>query len=159
MLDLKGLTRAEVLATLYNASRPQGMGFLQYKPEPMTVAQAQELLDTHPGKERGRIYFDYLQGRVMKLNLSTDPIDPILYDRDNGQGAAQTAIDAYAAGQQDRIQEMHRQGTLDAAGKARDGMNQSMTVSSDGQMATVRLGLSDAKEALEPKVQEAIKDK
>jgi hypothetical protein len=34
-IDLKGLNKAAVLAALYNASKPQGMGFLQYDPTPM----------------------------------------------------------------------------------------------------------------------------
>jgi hypothetical protein len=36
--------------------------------------------------------FDYLHGRVMKVDLSGDSFDPWLYDRDNGEGAASRAI-------------------------------------------------------------------
>ena len=86
-ISLEGLDRAEVLAALYNASRPQGMGFLAYAPEPMGKEEAQELL------ENGT-YFDYLKGRVMKVDLSAHSFDPWLYDRDNGAGAAQRAISA-----------------------------------------------------------------
>ena len=32
-------------------------------------------------------YFDYLDGRVMKISLNTDDVDPSLYDRDLGKGA------------------------------------------------------------------------
>ena len=32
-IDLSGLNRADVLAVLYNSSKPQGMGFLQYNPD------------------------------------------------------------------------------------------------------------------------------
>lgn len=39
------------------------------------------------------IYFDYLNGKVMKVDLGQDEFDPRLYDRDNGEGAAQRAID------------------------------------------------------------------
>lgn len=31
MVSIKGLGKAKVLAALYNASHPQGMGFLQYR--------------------------------------------------------------------------------------------------------------------------------
>lgn len=44
----------------------------------------------YPNAER--IYFDYLQGRVMKVDLAGDELDPRLYDRDNGEGAARRAI-------------------------------------------------------------------
>jgi hypothetical protein len=88
MIDLKGKDKAEVLAKLYNASRPQGMGFLQATKQDMTRDEAAELL------ANGQTYFDYLRGRVMKVDLSGDELDPRLYDRDNGQGAASAALDA-----------------------------------------------------------------
>lgn len=75
MIDLKNKDKAEVLAKLYNASQPLGMGIFHFDSSDMTIERARELLDS------GRTYFDYLKGRVMK-------IDPYLYDRDNGQGAA-----------------------------------------------------------------------
>ena len=39
-----------------------------------------------------QLYFDYLYGRIMKVDLSRDYFDPRLYDRDNGPGAAERAI-------------------------------------------------------------------
>lgn len=48
--------------------------------------EAEELL-------RMGTYFDYLKGRVMKVDLSNDDcFEEWLYDRDNGNGAAQRAI-------------------------------------------------------------------
>lgn len=42
----------------------------------------------------GYPYFDYLYGRVMKVDLSSDEsFEERLYDRDNGTGAAQRVID------------------------------------------------------------------
>ena len=86
MIDINGLNKALVLAALYNHSRPQGMGFLHYKAEKMTEEQAAELL-------KKRNYFDYLHGRVMKVDLTGDTLDPRLYDRDNGAGEAAREID------------------------------------------------------------------
>ncbi len=43
---------------------------------------------------KSHTYFDYLAGRVMKIDLSGDELDPRLYDRDLGQGAAERTIDA-----------------------------------------------------------------
>ncbi len=77
--------KAAALAALYNHSRPVGLGALHFNPEPMTEEQAAELLKSHQR-------FDYLHGRVMKVDLSDDEFNPRLYDRDNGQGAAAFAI-------------------------------------------------------------------
>ena len=85
-MNIAGISKAKILAALYNASRPQGMGFLQSKTGDMSEAEAQELLDA------GHTYFDYLYGRVMKIDLSGDELRTALYDRDNGQGAAEDAI-------------------------------------------------------------------
>jgi len=88
MIDLRGRNKAVVLARLYNASKPLGMGFLQSDDKDMTVEEARDLLDS------GHTYFDYLKGRVMKVNLEGDEFSPRLYDRDNGPGAAKRAIEA-----------------------------------------------------------------
>ena len=85
IINLEGLDRAEILAALYNASKPQGLGVLHYDPSPMTRDEAEELLKV-------RTYFDYLKGRVMKIDLSGNELDTWGYDRDNGQGAAEKAI-------------------------------------------------------------------
>ena len=73
------------LAALYNASQPLGMGILHFDPRPMTIEEAAKLLEQST-------YFDYLKGRVMKVDLSGDEFDPWLYDRDNGEGAAARAL-------------------------------------------------------------------
>lgn len=88
LIDISKMDRAEVLSKLFNASKPQGLSFLHFTPEPMTTKQAQAILD------QGSYYFDYLEGRVMKIKLAPGAIelDPFLYDRDNGQGAAARAL-------------------------------------------------------------------
>lgn len=85
MIDITNLNKAAILAALYNASRPLGLGYLHYTPEDMTTEEAAALL-------RRQTYFDYLKGRVMKIDLSGNTLDPQLYDRDNGQDAAECAI-------------------------------------------------------------------
>lgn len=88
MVITKGLNKADVLAALYNNAKPLGLGFLHFNPQDMTREQAQEILAT------GQTYFDYLSGRVMKVDLkSDDGFEEWLYDRDNGKGAAQRAIE------------------------------------------------------------------
>lgn len=85
-IDISQLDKAEVLAALYNNSKQQGMGFLNPSgQQPLSKEEAASLLTkgTH---------FDYLAGRVMKVELKGDQLDPWLYDRDNGDGAAARAL-------------------------------------------------------------------
>lgn len=88
-MNIQGLNKANVLAALYNAARAQGRGVLRNDPKPMTTEAAQKCLDDNPGQ-----YFDYLIGRVMKIDLSGDEVDTYLYNRDNGVGAAERAIES-----------------------------------------------------------------
>lgn len=85
IISLKDKDKAEVLASLYNNSKPQGYGVELYDPQPMTVEEARELL-------KSQTFFDYLKGRVMKVNLAGDSFDTWLYDRDNGEGSAERAL-------------------------------------------------------------------
>lgn len=87
MIDTSNYDKADVLRVLYNRTKPQGLGFLQYTPGDMTRKEAEGLLQKHT-------YFGYVRGRVMKVGLKGDTLDPWLYDRDNGQGAAQCAINS-----------------------------------------------------------------
>lgn len=85
-MNIEGLDKAEVLAALFNASRQQGMGFLDDRGQSdMTADQAREILKITD-------YFDYLYGRVMKIGLDRNEVETRLYDRDNGHGAAERAI-------------------------------------------------------------------
>ncbi len=88
MVDIKGLDKARVLKSLYEHSHVQGIGFLQAVPDGVvTVEHCAELLAKYS-------YFDYLHGRVLKVDLSGDEFDERLYDRDCGKGAAQRAVDS-----------------------------------------------------------------
>lgn len=87
-IDISKLDKAEVLAALYNNSQPLGMGILHYDPKPMGKEEAGRLLE----QSGERPYFDYLKGRVMKVDLSGNILRTRLYDRDNGSGAAFSAI-------------------------------------------------------------------
>lgn len=93
-VNIQGLSKAAVLAALYNVARPQGLGLLHYTPEPMTEAEATVIVtaaEAHPRPYRP-LFFEYLNGRVLKIDLSGDELDPWLFDRDNGQGACADAI-------------------------------------------------------------------
>ena len=90
-MDISQLDKAEVLAALYNRARPQGMGLLHYTPEDMTADEARNLLKEIEESDN-RPYFDYLHGRVMKVNLGGDDMSTALYNRDNGADAAERAV-------------------------------------------------------------------
>jgi len=90
LVSIDGLSKAKVLAALYNNAKPQGMGLLHYTPEVMTESEAVAVLKaTYAG---GYLYFDYLDGRVMKVDLTNDAFESRLYNRDNGEGAAERVI-------------------------------------------------------------------
>lgn len=86
-MNIAKLNKAGVLAALYNNARVQGLGVFQAKSGDMTIKEAQKILNS------GQTDFDYLYGRVMKVDLSNDELDTWLYNRDNGDGAAEKAIE------------------------------------------------------------------
>lgn len=87
-IDITNLDKAEVLAALFNASKQQGTGFLDPTgASDMTVEDARQYTS-----REGSQYYDYLRGRVLKVDLTNNSIITGLYDRDNGQGAAARAL-------------------------------------------------------------------
>jgi hypothetical protein len=152
-ISIRGLDKAAVLAALYNAAQAQGMGFMHYDPKPMTTDEAKIIL-----KQTTR--FDYLKGRVMKLDLGGDEFSPSLYDRDNGQGAAQKVIDTLkASGDPNNkvIASTHAEHTKGQAMQTRAAFGDETTFDRKGGMPTARLGLADMKEHLAPKVDQVLK--
>jgi hypothetical protein len=86
-INIKGINKAELLAALFNASRQQGLGALDSRGSNSMTKEKAEAVIAEQGLD-----FDYLFGRVMKINLDKDELWTGLYDRDNGQGAAARAI-------------------------------------------------------------------
>ena len=77
-INIKGLGKAQLLAALYNNAKlliPSAA-----KPGIMTEEDAQKIID-----ERNNTKIDYVYGRIMKIDISGDEIDPWGYDRDNGE--------------------------------------------------------------------------
>lgn len=124
---------------------------MHYDPMPMTTEQAQKLLDS------GQTDFDYLIGRVMKVDLSRDEFSPWGYDRDNGEGAATKAIATLSTGSvnSSEIQKKHHEGVINSASQAMEMMEEKSTFEGN----TLTLGLKDVSNVLEPKIKEAIKKK
>ena len=91
MVLYEDLTKEEVLCALYNNARCQGLGVLHYRKGDLSLEEARELLKI-------TTYFDYLYGRVLKVDLSDDAgFDEWLYERDNGRDSAQKSLDDYRA--------------------------------------------------------------
>lgn len=94
-IDIKGVSKAKILAALWNASKQQGMGFIHNRGargQHMTTEEAQAEIDSRVQLGSMRIYFDYLHGRVMKVDLTSDVLDTGGYDMDNGAHAAAHAL-------------------------------------------------------------------
>jgi hypothetical protein len=90
MINTEGFSAAFLLKALYNHSRPIGRGILHYDPKPATLEECQTYID----KAGGRVYVDYLGGRLIKTEFYNEmkELDERLYDRDFGRGAAEYAI-------------------------------------------------------------------
>ncbi len=89
-MDIRGLDKARVLKALYNASKltaPIAIALGQNRGD-LTTEEARKVMAEHPP------YYDYLYGRVLKVHLDPEVCDLNLrlYDRDNGQGAGESAI-------------------------------------------------------------------
>lgn len=152
-ISIAGLNKAAVLAALYNVAKPLGLGFVHYDPTPMTVEQAQGILD------QGVIYFDYLKGRVMKVSLKDDEFDPRGFDRDNGLGAAQAAIDAMKASgdvNPDSIAAAHKVNTIEAAHEVRSRLGEKSRIEVRDGVAIMTLGMDDMAEHVAPKIDKVL---
>lgn len=153
-ISLVGLDRAEVFAALYNGARAQGLGFLQYDPQPMTRDDA-----NNQGYNAG--YHDYVNGRVMKIDLDKDDLDPTLYDRDNGQGAAATIINALRETQDTNPEEaelIHKEGTRNAAILMNEHLYDETVTDTENGIPAIRLGSADVADLLRPRLDEILSE-
>jgi len=89
-MDISKLSKPKVLAAPFNAAKPLGLGIIHYKPEHiMDEQEAAQLLESQQ-------WFDYVEGRLMKVKITPDTteLDTWMYNRDNGENAAENAIAA-----------------------------------------------------------------
>lgn len=146
-VDVSGLDPAAVLAALYNASCPLGMGFLQYDPKPMTIQEADEYLAIGTR-------FDYLNGRLMKVEIIVgDELEAGLYDRDLGDGQAANVIEILRRTGDpccDEILQIHATKVGVSVESLRSKLDTETTVTG----STIKLGFSDVK----PELEQAIKN-
>ena len=89
MVSYGELTKAEVLCALYNNATCVNYSSQHYKPGDLTIKEAEYLLKL-------TTFYDHLFARELKINLKDNhEFDETFYDRDNGKGAAQRAIDEF----------------------------------------------------------------
>lgn len=93
VIDISDKDRADVLAALYNASTPVGIGFAQYNPMPWTREIAEYYFEhfAEP-KQDGTVYFKHIMGRPVTCTFDGDLIYVKAYNYENEQGLAQRAI-------------------------------------------------------------------
>ena len=88
MVSILGLDKAQVLKALWENSKAQGMSFLALpQSNSITVYECAAALSRN-------LSINYFAGKVIKTDFSGDSFDAWDYDRDNGEGAAQRAVDS-----------------------------------------------------------------
>src|SRR5581483_10076438 len=98
-IDISGLDKAAVLVALFTQAKPPiGMAARGHSlDEPLSIAEANEIFSGHTAANpyTGQPYkLDYVKGRKLKVDLSSDELDPTQYDKANGQGSAMQAINS-----------------------------------------------------------------
>ncbi|OUJ69883.1 hypothetical protein [Hymenobacter crusticola] len=93
-INTAGMDEVAVFTALYNSAKPQGKGFL-HDDDPRDVSEAQgaKIMTSYPASSSE---FDYVNGRRMKISrreLTDGYINVTEYDRGNGLGAAQRAVE------------------------------------------------------------------
>ncbi len=92
-VNIKDIPKNELLAALYNNSKPLGMGIIHFDPTPMSLDDAQNMIDDL--KNEGRdLFFDYIKGRVVKVDITGDEMRTWSYNRDIGEGVAERIVES-----------------------------------------------------------------
>lgn len=114
-VNIAGVDKGALLAALFNGSAAAGMGIFQANrgPSAMTDEYGQQIIDETLAGQFGHdgvmligvesaekmgltkpksLYFDYLYGRPLKVDLTGDEVDSWGYDRDNGGEGTLAAI-------------------------------------------------------------------
>ncbi len=107
-ISIKGLDKATLLAAFYNHARPIGMGHIAdmnktaERGGEMSLEEARKIiadkekalrdLGLNPS-EPHRLYFDYVFGRPLKIDLGCEEMSTRLYDRDQGEGQGARIIE------------------------------------------------------------------
>ena len=101
-VDISGIDKADLLAAIFNrAGGPQGMGVLQAGASPKVMDKASALVAMGHGDDPARLfpevcevgmYFDYLYGRCLKVQLGGETMRTDLFNRDHGAYAMEDLV-------------------------------------------------------------------
>lgn len=94
-INIQNIDKAALLAALWQRAKTQGMSAWHTQAFNSTLpieTVERDIAECVAAKKR--LYFDYYCGRVIKTDISGDTLDPWLYDRDNGAGAAAQVVAA-----------------------------------------------------------------
>ena len=86
MVDIAGINKEVLLETLWNNSRPIPF-YRKYKVNPPNFDIKKAMKQV---KDDG--YADYILGRLIKVNIESDSVDPEIYNENNGKGKLQIII-------------------------------------------------------------------
>jgi len=92
-VNIAGLDKAELLMRAFNASKQQGLGLADpLGRQDMTIDQARAIAT------QGPMVYDYLHGRVLKIDISGNEVRTYAYNRDVGLGALEKIVDDMRSG-------------------------------------------------------------
>lgn len=80
-IDISEMNKVDILKTLYDNAKFNGLGMFAFELGDMPITEAIQIMDMYEMKYNS--YFDYLKGRVLKIDLSGPVLNTYLYDRDN----------------------------------------------------------------------------
>lgn len=93
VIDISDKDRNEVLAALYNASTPTGMGFVQYNPMPWTKEIAAMYFERFVELDKDDVIaLKWVMGRPLNCKFINNLVYVAGYNNDNELGLAQRAI-------------------------------------------------------------------
>lgn len=90
-MNIAGLSKAQLLAALFNYAMPPALRFMSTKSEPMTTEQADRIIKQMLHDKRP-LKFDSIEGRSLNIDLSSDETDPTRYNLYNGRATAEHVV-------------------------------------------------------------------
>lgn len=93
VIDISNKDKGAVLAALYNASIPVGMGIIEYNPATWDERMGNYYLEHIAEKDSyGNINLHYVMGRLVRCRFEGNLVKVALYNLETEQGLAQKAI-------------------------------------------------------------------
>jgi hypothetical protein len=99
VINITGLDKVEVLRALHDHARPGTIEWFECTENVLTRDEAKRIWQHF---ERFGCYFRCVKGRVLNIRLRGDALSVGLYERDNGKGAARTALKKHGLSPSDK---------------------------------------------------------